>query len=906
MLPRGLLGSHDPGDEIRTRSKLEGYKYSLARNSKWATDGPFAIASPSVISTMVEQQKENALVDRKEKKMLLEEDIGKEFLTSWKSMSVTGDDPMDFNFDTVGKSKKAFDFDKLDMDFSLDSPGFDKLPSFDVELPELDFSSSSRNCHQDKGKTEEGSLNNCGGRKDSFSFSFDYSELDALDFGTSREKREGMEHKCRDNQVASPLTVESHFFKTNGTKAPISVGMDANSNKLSPSKNSTAEMEISVPLRGPNSSRAANPVHTSLTSGSSCLGKEVGNSTEKLAVLNATEDESSRFFRKSLSEATFFTPSIEDNANISGCGEGKPSHASSALVSDSVRKQDARDTNFPKDKEIVTDNGKAELDMQDSAPATRSNLRHHSTDRGPDVEKVVPVSKHNDCQDVSSKFYKMPGATVPESHLDSLLGEQHRDITCKELSPKSVRSGRNDGILLSGRKSICSLGFPSKELTKGHNEVLEVQKLYEKSTKVGLNSSTVTPNMSGPTLRDHSDATPSQSQIDAPSKSSLTSCLLPNMSQTVASMLTSRFDKADVDKVGSTKSEKNSRVLSSLRNLRTLKPGEDQLRSIAPKKNLLTANSLQKTDQNNSERGVARGASPQKPPLVNLSLKRKDLEVANDDSPSFHPQKRLSESPTEKGSFKVSSERVLGKEVNDIEIYNTCPSSHKEAIGVTDSFQENQEMLLLTDIATRAELSLTCETNSNVCRAEAYTKELEDICDLLRKKQEEAKELLVRALVNNNNLLLLNRPIYDKKILAVQKFAAELMSKQLAVTERASFWIYGVSTNGNMYPIPSKSRQSLSVFFTINLSLASSQAMKLQMGGKDTLYMAKTMAWAWLKTNLPGSCQDVMSRLRLKKKRGFYQVAPYVSKALKGNGWSLPVAEKFDEMALAHDPDSRT
>ncbi|KAL6180804.1 hypothetical protein ACLB2K_047463 [Fragaria x ananassa] len=56
------------------------------------------------------------------------------------------------------------------------------------------------------------------------------------------------------------------------------------------------------------------------------------------------------------------------------------------------------------------------------------------------------------------------------------------------------------------------------------------------------------------------------------------------------------------------------------------------------------------------------------------------------------------------------------------------------------------------------------ETDENVEKVEAYTKELEDICNMLKKKHEEAKELLVRAVVNNNNLLMLNHPIYEAKI----------------------------------------------------------------------------------------------------------------------------------------------
>lgn len=40
--------------------------------------------------------------------------IGKDFLTSWKSMSVTEDDPMDFALSKVTKgNKNAFGFDNL-------------------------------------------------------------------------------------------------------------------------------------------------------------------------------------------------------------------------------------------------------------------------------------------------------------------------------------------------------------------------------------------------------------------------------------------------------------------------------------------------------------------------------------------------------------------------------------------------------------------------------------------------------------------------------------------------------------------------------------------------------------------------------------------------------------------------
>nr|POF26753.1 uncharacterized protein CFP56_46022 [Quercus suber] len=62
------------------------------------------------------------------------------------------------------------------------------------------------------------------------------------------------------------------------------------------------------------------------------------------------------------------------------------------------------------------------------------------------------------------------------------------------------------------------------------------------------------------------------------------------------------------------------------------------------------------------------------------------------------------------------------------------------------------------------EIPLVMENDGNVEKAEAYTKDLDDIWNMLRKKHEEAKEILVRATVNNNNLLMLNHPIYDEKI----------------------------------------------------------------------------------------------------------------------------------------------
>ncbi|EPS68769.1 hypothetical protein M569_06002, partial [Genlisea aurea] len=62
------------------------------------------------------------------------------------------------------------------------------------------------------------------------------------------------------------------------------------------------------------------------------------------------------------------------------------------------------------------------------------------------------------------------------------------------------------------------------------------------------------------------------------------------------------------------------------------------------------------------------------------------------------------------------------------------------------------------------EITFSVEDNSNIKQAEEYGKVLDDLCHMLRKKHDEAKDTLVRGIVNGNKLLLLNSPPLDGKI----------------------------------------------------------------------------------------------------------------------------------------------
>ncbi|CAL1410333.1 unnamed protein product [Linum trigynum] len=123
---------------------------------------------------MAEQKKE---AGGKEKKSFLDDGIGDDFLGSWKTMSV--DDSMDFNIETVpkGGKKKKFNFGNLDMDFNLDGD-FGKLPSFKMDMPDLDFSSPD-NASKPKDKGDRGSSSAPKkGKLDAFDMSFDFDGFD--------------------------------------------------------------------------------------------------------------------------------------------------------------------------------------------------------------------------------------------------------------------------------------------------------------------------------------------------------------------------------------------------------------------------------------------------------------------------------------------------------------------------------------------------------------------------------------------------------------------------------------------------------------------------------------------------------------------------------------------------------
>lgn len=133
---------------------------------------------------MADPEKGNSAADSKKKSAMLDDDFGKDFLSFW-GPSKKGNDKMDFDMEEVPRNKKkSFNFDKLD-DFELGGD-FDKLPSFKMDMPDLDF------CTPDTkdDKPNEKPTGKQESKRDKFSFNFDFNGLDRFDLSSSPVKGE--------------------------------------------------------------------------------------------------------------------------------------------------------------------------------------------------------------------------------------------------------------------------------------------------------------------------------------------------------------------------------------------------------------------------------------------------------------------------------------------------------------------------------------------------------------------------------------------------------------------------------------------------------------------------------------------------------------------------------------------
>ncbi|XVF25690.1 hypothetical protein REPUB_Repub13aG0235500 [Reevesia pubescens] len=739
-------------------------------------------------------------------------------------MPVTDDDAMDLNFETISKGKKkAFKFDKLDIDFNLDG-GFDKLSSFKVDMPDLDFSSPSKKNAKAKEKSEEETKSGKKQeKKDRFTFSFDFNYLNKG------------EKTCKKSQESKAVASESSEVskidqapKDDCITARFPVSKDAANSKAETSK-VWAEACNSIddpcpPKAAPTQGLA--PENFVAEQGSRISPeKSVGTNvkeTYKSSPLSERELSSELYDQQSLQSSPMDSLS-GNNSNqetvsdmqAEVCSHGRRVNTSSAAdqnvshkmirnegsilenlhcnnsfpLSESDRdERKGAGGNIPAEvddsrsvqgniilKDICTaslsreilDNGAPKKDIQKPTP----KLPLVSSDRcnEPTVSELT-ARKDKEAGAVHSRLFRRSEENKSRLHQPSATGKEVSTFSRKKIGDMNLcpqyekktlfifnREDFDGSEAQNQRKLAGYSRLSSQELTKGrlvllqsenNVEVLVISELLtletinllhfhflddiilqanppnhaEKTTESGVQTS-VNPKLQDPKIEPIQNSKFLSEALKLPRKHLLSLALKAQGMMLIA--------------IGKNKNQLSSqKETNSLRNLE-----------------------LNKDTPGNTSKIVLPVGNAEKLTQKLPSLKRKTFEESNGDLLLVKSLKRLSQSPRESRNIKESSERVADKEVQNHKNHMEVSTKNILCDHLTSGSEVPPEVNM-----TELEFPSVAESDGNVENVEAYGNELEDICNMLKKKHGKAKEILVRAIVNNNNLLILNHPIFKEKI----------------------------------------------------------------------------------------------------------------------------------------------
>ncbi|XP_031275250.1 uncharacterized protein At4g18490 isoform X2 [Pistacia vera] len=722
------------------------------------------------------RDKNSASATVKEKKSLLDEEIGKDFLSSWKSMSVTEDDAMDFGFDTVSNGKKKFDFDKLDMDFNLDGD-FDKLSSFKVDMPDLDFSCpSTKNAKAKERAEDDCSSGNHQGKRDFFNFSFDFNDEDfAKDTKTGRKFVGNSKSPFRELPDDEPILLRNEKNINNLCSTGEEFNGGKNESKLD---GDLRRQDEQVTEQEPDTLGSQNNIGEDLPASDVQIGSEfVGNS--KSITKESTEGEHGL---------------LRNDNNMKNLNDVREDVESDSVQNESKMVGDVS----PKDKQVA----EGEPFKLRSETSTREGFNTNddvqindklviSKSHSKELTKEEPVSlgseKNVKCLSNIREVINPDGVQSESKVVNSIL--QEKEAAIGEPVTLRIKKSLGEAINADGGQNCGKVGNSRPQYTEvktGESAKLRSEKNSgEVTNDDGVQYFSKIVNIK-PQDKQAKTGEPVKLKSEKKSGFHLNPAGL-NQSQLKLSIQASGNSKFAVSSTRSIQNLKNVSVeglktvkrtsnLSALKDLRTIGGNKDMPNSTV----LRQSSSFRNPGQTVKLPGITPstiahlvgGIKKQNP--VTPSLKRKKIEESNADLVSLKSLKRLSESPKESRKLK----ETLGG-VTEGEVWKHESQGPNEAKNVLHGHTRPRLEVARDFRMTELEISLVMEDDGNVEKAEAYSKELEDICNMLKKKHEEAKEILVRTIVNNNNLLMLNHPIYEEKIRMVQKFATELMCKEI-------------------------------------------------------------------------------------------------------------------------------
>ncbi|KAG7959089.1 hypothetical protein I3843_10G055200 [Carya illinoinensis] len=698
------------------------------------------------------------------------------------------------------------------MDFNLDGD-FDKLSSFKVDISDLDFSCPPKKTAKPKESSEaESTSGNIQGKK-GFDFCFDFNELGGFNFESKEDKN--TQKMSERKGVASELSqCQDSKLKLSEDNAACD---DSLSMKLPACKSVvTSKVETSIVVQGDLNSSNDHPAFENLP-----VSHGLGTSTLQ-TILRSTEDtDQENCLSKKSTFADPYPQQVKPDLPIQSVRANYPNQdtISDALEADAkVCPPGAKEENAASGEQIDVDEmtGSVRSDHEKSPYKISSPVFITGSDRD-DGERnksdgLAPIKHMDDTEpaendlDMKDNFLTNVSRKNPHDtkgiwqnqsstsglHLAPLCGEpvvntrklekekegsiHSKFYTRPEETGSQLHQSSGTKFPTFGRKRVGAMHLcPIGEKREGLNSdsIPNVGKLIENSQPHDKEVTEGEPVLIGSekNIKDHHTLSLTEKT---------TECSVParvNPKLVVSSMESLRNSKiisAERNKVCPIKAGKKMPDLSHMKTSRTLEAKQvlsNSKREVTSLGKLEENREVQSNTELKTEHAVD---SNEKQMSQNLSLKRKTFEGSNSDSVSLKPLKRLSESPSESSNFKVPAERILEEQVCIHGIQGESTAKHVVYDHPTSGLESHRVANMM-----ELEIPLVMENDGNVEKAEAYAKELDDICNMLKKKHEEAKEILVRAIVNNNNLLMLNHPIHEEKIRKIQNFAARLISKEL-------------------------------------------------------------------------------------------------------------------------------
>ncbi|XP_015064426.1 uncharacterized protein At4g18490 isoform X2 [Solanum pennellii] len=461
--------------------------------------------------------------------------------------------------------------------------------------------------------------------------------------------------------------------------------------------------------------------------------------------------------------------------------------------------KDASDRrNFDSDKHVlVTNKDRTETHSNSMSNATEEKMRDmkvcnniqspSSEPSASSLSKIVAekltVEKRRDSGVIRSKFFMPSIKPAAQTQTTSLTETNVSAFSNKRIGP--IPQSRPAEIKSQDNKdddtgSKAGFASDSRSLPKinplqtGRQEGCQVLGTSIKGSQADAakNIRTSTAKSAPQKSKASSKVLTFSSGVNLPSKTQQIAASVPcsiAIPRNIAPIPTAKSTLNQGDKTLPIKAARNLLETSSLKISAKLGTNPDTPQTVL-QKNLKSSKAV---DQHGGFKAILQAKDKEmlKQTPVNLSMKRKEPET-NSDFMILLPSKRLAQSPNGSRGSSEGTESICNKQVND----------HDHSVNGNKTIEYEDCQISLRDVPTRMNTKelgspSVIEDEDNIKKAQTLSKDLEDICNMLRKKQEEAKELLVRAVVNNNKLLLLNHPIYREKIHRVQKFAAELMTR---------------------------------------------------------------------------------------------------------------------------------